>query len=264
MNEPVYNYKDGNFSLDQAGSYILLLQVNTNSFAYAVTHNNKLLAWGNAAIDELLNPVELKDLLSAGYQKVITGLPATGFTLIPETIYSDDHIKDFARYLNVQADESVFVQQLDSENRIIYKVAANPAEAGDVFGLENTVFGVKGWIKAVAGSNPSDDTLYADISGNRVFFLYYTYGKLRYFNRFEFTNADELAYYAALVTDQLKLQPKRTSICLSGEVDKDDENTGRLAQFFAEVDTTNLTILQLPGTVAPHHILSLAALALCG
>ncbi|MEO6499879.1 MAG: DUF3822 family protein, partial [Mucilaginibacter sp.] len=230
----------------------------------AITHNNKLLVWGNAPIDELLNPVELRELLSAGYSKVITGLPATGFTLIPENIYSDEQVKNFARFLNVQADESVFVQQLDSENRIVYKVATNPAEAGDVFGLENTVFGAKGWIKAVAGSNPSDDTLYADISGNRVFFLYYSYGKLRYFNRFEFNNTDELSYYAVLVTDQLKMQPKRTSICLSGELEKGDANTTRLAEFFAGVDSTNLSILQLPNEVEPHHILSLAALALCG
>jgi hypothetical protein len=264
MNEADYNYYDEAFNLQQAGNYVLLLQIGAGSFAYAVTQNNKLLAWETGhPLDELLNPGDLRDLLNAHYKQVIVGLQPNAFTLIPEAIYSDDHLQNFARFLNVQADEKVFVQQLDSENRVVYKVNQQVADAAEKFGLENTVFALKGWIKAVAGSNP-EDALYGHIEGKKVTFLYYSYGKLRYLNSFEQYNADELTYYAAFVADQLKLQPKHLKICLSGEIAKYDAYTNRLAQFFNEVDTTNLPIVQLPIQVNPHHILSLSALTLCG
>lgn len=264
MNAPDYNYHDETFNLQQAGEYVLLLQIDTASFDYAVIHNNKLLAWETGyPVDELLQPENLADLLNAPYKQVIVGLQPNAYTLIPEAIYSDDHLKNFARFLNVQADEKVFVQQLDTENRVVYKVNQQLADAASKFGLENTVFAPKGWVKAIAGSNP-EDALYAHVAHKKVTFLYYNYGKLRYLNTFEHYNADELGYYAALVADQLKLQPKHLKICLSGDVIKYGEYMNRLSQFFNDVDTTNLSINQLPIQVTPHNILQLSALTLCG
>lgn len=265
MNEPVYTYINDDINLQQAGIYTLLLKLNTSTFAYAVAQNNKLFGWEAVnSFDELINPSEVAEVVNAQYKQVIVGLPAAAYTLIPESLYSDDYLNDFAKYLDVQPYESVFVQQLDSENRVLYKVTAEVVNAAKKFGLENTVFGLKGWVKAIAGSNPSDDTLYADISGSKVSFLYYNYGKLRFLNTFDFYTPDELSYYATFVTEQLKMQPKKTRVCLSGEISRNDTEFKRLANFFHEVETTNLNLLQLPGEVEPHHILSVAALILCG
>jgi hypothetical protein len=265
MNEPAFYYTNDEIDLQQAGSYTLLLKLNTSTFAYAVVQSNRLLEWqGINPVDELTNPADIAELLNANYKQVIVGLPAITYTLIPESIYNEAHVNDFARYLDVQANESVFVQQLDNENRVLYKVTADVVAAAGKFGLENTVFGLKGWVKAVAGSNPADDTLYADISGSKVSFLYYNYGKLRFLNTFDFFTADELSYYAVFVTEQLKMQPGKTRICLSGEVSAGDAEFTRLSGFFNEVETTNLHILQLPHEVETQHILPVAALTLCG
>ncbi|RYZ99810.1 MAG: DUF3822 family protein [Sphingobacteriaceae bacterium] len=265
MNDTRYSYHDDVFSLKQAGSYVLLLQIHAGTFSYAVTFNNRLLSWSTGhPVKELTEPEELDDLLSAPFKQVIVGIPAAGFTLIPETLYNDAHLQHFARFLNVQADEKVFVQQIDSENRIVYKVTDAINTAAAKFGLPSSVFAAKGWIKAIAATNPEDYTLYADINGNKITLLNYSFGKLRYFNSFKFYNADELAYYAALACEQLKLQPKRITVSLSGEAEKDDANTQRLAQFFEKVNINDLSILKLPAQVAPQHILSLSALTLCG
>lgn len=266
MNEPNYKYTNNAFSLSDADSYVLLIQIYSNSFSYAVTQNDTLLAWGSqVSLSELQSPDELRDMLLADYKKVIVGLPSTGFTLIPEALYSDTQVHEFARFLNVGEGEKVFVQQLDNENRVVYKVAAKIADAAEaLFGLENTVFGLKGWVKAIAGNNPADDTIYAEIQADTVTLLYYNYGRLRYLNSFKFTNADELAYYSTLVADQLKMQPNSMVVCLSGEAGSDDESTKRLSEFFSGTENTNLQILQVPETFASHQILSLAALNLCG
>ncbi|RYY35174.1 MAG: DUF3822 family protein [Sphingobacteriaceae bacterium] len=265
MNEPAFYYTNDEIDLQQAGSYTLLLKLNTSTFAYAVVQSNKLLEWqGINPVDELINPADIAELLNAGYKQVIVGLPAVAYTLVPESIYNEAHINDFAKYLDVQADESVFVQQLDSENRVLYKVSANVVTAAEKFGLENTVFGLKGWVKAIAGSNPSADTIYADISSSKVTFLHYNYGALRFLNSFDFFTSDELSYYAVFVSEQLKLEPQKTRICLSGEISVDDAEFTRLSNFFNEVETTNLHIVQLPEEVEQQQILSVAALTLCG
>lgn len=265
MNDPVYYYTNDAIDLQQAGSYTLLLKLNTSTFAYSVVQNNSLIEWGGInPIAELSNPADVAELLSAEYRQVIIGLPAVAYTLIPEAIYNEASANDFARFLDVQPGEKVFTQQLDSENRVLYKVSAETVYAIENYSFENTVFGLKGWVKAIAGSNPSDDTLYAEISGSKVSFLYYNYGKLRFLNTFDFYTPDELSYYAAFVTEQLKMQPKKIRVCLSGEISRNDAEFKRLADFFNEIETTNLNLLQLPDEVEPHHILSVAALTLCG
>ncbi|RVU02774.1 DUF3822 family protein [Mucilaginibacter limnophilus] len=265
MNEPVYYYTNDAIDLQQAGSYTLLLKLNTSTFAYAVAQSNSLIEWGGInPIAELTNPADIAELLSAEYRQVIVGLPSVAYTLIPEAIFSEANVNDFVRFLDVQPGEKVFIQQLDSENRVLYKVSADVINAIEKYGVENTVFGLKGWVKAIAGSNPSDDTIYAEISGSKVSFLYYNYGKLRFLSTFDFYTPDELSYYAAFVTEQLKMQPKKTRVCISGEISRNDDEFKRLADFFNEVETTNLNLLQLPDEVEPHHILSVAALTLCG
>ncbi|GAA4315189.1 hypothetical protein GCM10023149_11690 [Mucilaginibacter gynuensis] len=265
MNEPDYNYYDDDFSLDQAEGYVLLLQIEAASFAYAVTQGSRLLAWGSGhPLDELTNPDELRDLLTAKYKQVITGVPALSFTLVPEGVYSDAHIGLLARLLNVQADEKVFVQELDTENRVVYKVSNGTVAAAEKFELNNSVFGLKGWIKAIANNNPNDDTLYLELNENKVNFLYYNQSKLRFFNSFEFYNADELTYYTAFVAEQLKLQPGSIHLNLSGKINNDDANFKRLAEFFKHVELNTVQLLQLPVSVKAQHILSLSALTLCG
>lgn len=55
------NYTDNSFSLQQAYSYALLIQVEENSFSYAVVnHNRLLLLEQNYPLDELANPDQLR------------------------------------------------------------------------------------------------------------------------------------------------------------------------------------------------------------
>src|ERR1700754_4851177 len=122
MSEYNYNYHDDSFSLDEADSYTLLIQIDKISFSYAITYQDKLIACADMhPLDELSNPQELLDLLSAKYKQVVIGLPANGFTLVPESLFRQDHVTSFARFLDVKSNEKVSAQQLDGENIIIYK-----------------------------------------------------------------------------------------------------------------------------------------------
>jgi len=259
------NYTDNNFNLYQAYSYTLLLQLEAASFSYAVVYQNRLLVSAqNCDLNELSEPKHLSDLLSATYKNIIIGLPATSLTLIPNSLFSEDHVGSFARFLDVKETEKVFAQTLDDQNTIIYKTDGDLVRAVEKFNLQNTVYTARGWIKAIAKSSPPNDNLYLEIGKDIVHFLYFSSGSLRFYNTFEFKNEDELAYFTAFVAEELNLKPQQTTLVLSGDVSTDDKNMTRLNDFYTKVELNRLKVLDLPGHIASHKFLALAALSLCG
>lgn len=259
------NYQDNNFNLYQAYSYILLLQLEATSFSYAVVYKNRLLVSAqNCSLNELADPNQLSDLLSSTYKKVIIGLPATGLTLVPKSLFKENHVADIARFLDVKAREKVFAQTLDDQNNIIYKTDMALMSAVEKFGLQNTVYMAKGWINAIAKSSPPATNLYIDIIKDTAQFLYFSSNKLRFYNTFEFKNENDLAYFASFVTEELNLKPNDITLILSGDINKGDKNMNRLADFFPNVELNTIEVLELPGQIPAHKFMALAALSLCG
>jgi hypothetical protein len=229
-----------------------------------VYQNRLLVSAQNCSLNELSRPQQLADLLSATYKKVLIGLPATGLTLVPKSLFSEERIAAFARYLDVKETEKVLAQPLDDQNIIIYKTNANLIAALEKFNLGNTVYTAQGWIKAIAKSNPPSGNLYLEIGKNTVQILYFSLGSLRFYNTFEFATEDELVYFATFVCEELNLKPQQTNLILSGDVGLGDKNMNRLSDFFVKVQLNTTQVLELPGQIPMHKIMSLAALSLCG
>jgi len=265
MSEHIYNYRDPNSSLYQVNSnYALLLQIYPASFSYAVVYQNRLIAWCEDCDLHLLDePGEAHEFLNFEYKNVVTALPATGFTLMPNALFNADKVADLARFLDVKPSEKVLAQPLDDDNHIIYKVDDAIVKTAKMFGLQKTVYMAKGWINAVEGSNPPADNLYLNIDKQQVEILYFAAGNLRFYNTFTFNNPDELVYYTGFVAKELELQPHRLNLVLSGDINRDDKNASRLAEFFNGVEESSLKVLDLPDEIFPHQILALSALSLC-
>ena len=116
------HYQENSFEISQSPNYTLLIQFEVKSFTYAIVFNKKLMAYGeNYPIYLLDEPGELADLLSATYQKVFIGLPGDALTLVPNPLFLNSKVADYARYLDVKDNEKVLAQKFDSENIIIYK-----------------------------------------------------------------------------------------------------------------------------------------------
>ncbi len=257
MAEQIYTYRDPSFNLNQAYDYTLLMQIDASSFSYAVTYKKVLLAWGtNCSLKELAGE------LSAAYKKVVIGLPAKGFSLIPAAVFDKEHVTGYARLLDVKPDEKVLAQQLDDQNFIIYKVDAKIIPAVEKFGLANTVYLYKGWIRAIGQNDPEENSIYINLNNNKADFLYFKNGHIRFYNSFEYVTTDDLAYFAALVAEELELVPGDTTLVLSGNTPDDAPN--RLAEFFKEAVFNSTGALYLPDGIPTHQIMALAALNLCG
>ncbi len=115
-------YRDNNFNPEKANSYTLLLKLNADSFSYAVVHQNSLLVFADkCALTDLDGPGQLFDLLPGDYKKVVIGLSATALTLVPDTLFNEEQVTNYARLLDVTETEIVFAQPLDHSNHIVYK-----------------------------------------------------------------------------------------------------------------------------------------------
>jgi len=264
MSNHIYNYRDPDLSLYQVNSnYSLLLQIYPDTFSYAVVYQNKLMAWAeDCDIKLLTEPGDAHELLTFDYKKVAAGIHPTGFTLIPNALFSEDKIADFGRYLDVKPNEKVLAQPLDNENYVVFKVDNSVTTSAEKFGIDNIVFINKGWITAIA-NHLQDNNLYLNIDKNQVDILYFANGKIRFYNSFEFTNPDELAYYTSLVAQELQLQAKSLILQISGDCNVDDKNLSRLAEFFNGVEQNELEVIEHPSAIFPHQLLALAALSQC-
>jgi hypothetical protein len=264
MSDHRYNYTSDDLSLNQAYSYNLLLQIDANAFSYAITFKNKLLAWGeNYPLEELKDPQMLRDILTANYKQVLTGVYATGFTLWPSNLFEKDRVADIARLLDVNDNEKVYWQTLDDANVIVYKV--DEFMLTSIADLDNQAvhYKAKGWINYISNSRPTEDELYVNISEETVEFAYFINRNLRFYNTFAFKSHEELTYYCAFVAGELKLQPQNISLILSGDINKTDRSFTYLEGFFNQVKLNNAQILVLPEQVVAHKVFTLAALLLC-
>ncbi|MDB5112903.1 MAG: hypothetical protein JWR67_4017 [Mucilaginibacter sp.] len=264
MSEQKHSFRHNTLNLDQAYYYALLIYVEATSFSVAVTYNDQLLAYEtNCALNELNDPQQLQDILSATYKKTIVALSSSVFSLVPDPLFNPDHITGFARLLDVKANEKVLAQVLDEKNHVVYKVYEQQWTAIAKLDLKNLVFASKGWIKAIAQNNPLNNQLYVNIGNNTIEFLYFKHNNIRLYNTFEFNNADDVVYFSTLVTDELDMLPPYTTLVLSGNITGEDEIYTHLTAFFPDVVLNKIKLLELPEQIAPHQILSLAALTLC-
>ena len=264
MAENKNHYRENSFSLLQSLTYTLLIQFEVKSFSYAVVYNYRLMAHGeNCPFYELNDPGELRDILTASYKKTIIGLPASALTLVPKNLVEIDKIPAFARFLDVQKNEKVLAQLLDDRNVIIYKTDDAIISKATRFGLQNTLYTAKGWINAIARSKPLMHKLYLDIGNDLVQFLYYSAGHLRFYNIFEINDEDDLAYFSILVAEQLNLNPKNTTLVISGNINEDDNKFFNLSTFFGGVELNEINIVELPWHIPSHKIMSHVALLLC-
>ncbi|WP_345950731.1 DUF3822 family protein [Mucilaginibacter sp. PAMB04274] len=265
MNDTLYHYIDPGFSHTQVGNYTLLLLLNAQSFELAVMHGQKLMVWRKAApLAEITQPGEVQEVLSFSFHDIITGINTPYFTLVPQTLFEKDQVTEVARYLDVQATDTVFAQVLDANNQVVFKTQEALTLAAGKFDLQKVTFGSAGWILAIEANMPSNYSLYVNLHATTFDIAYFRHGKLHLYNTFEFTHEDELAYYNAFVCQQLKLDMSLTTVILSGEIMAGDNRYHNiLSNFFKTVELNTISVAELPASLPNHQLLALTSLSLC-
>jgi len=264
MSDNKNHYRENSFTLSQSYTYTLLIQFEVQAFSYAVIYNYRLMAYGeNCPFYWLNESGEINDILIANYKKVLIGLPAIAFTLVPKDLFFTDQVSAYARFLDVQFNEKVLAQTLDDKNVIIYKTGADIVQCAAKFNLANTTYTANGLAKIIQKSQPLANKLYLDIGNDLIQILYFQFGSLRFYNTFEVIDEDDLTYFAVLVAEQLNLDPRNTTLVVSGNINQDDNKFTCLSDFFDKIELNEISFIELPWHLTPHKMLAHASLLLC-
>jgi len=262
MSDYSFTYHDDGFSLEKAGDAGLFIKLGKKEISFLIASQGRLLAWKDRCPlsdineDELLNKV-----LTSPFEKVVVGLLPAALTLVPADLFIPQNTADYARYLDVKADNKVFTAKLDDENQLIYRAdKASYDELAAKLDLGNiTVPADRGWISMIAKSQPNNHSIYVDINAGQISLLNFNATKLRFYNSFKIAGINDVLYYCLFAAEQLDIKPDYTSLIISGLcTDKDIE---QLSQFFRMVKYNDAKAIQSSLVVPSHQVLSLAALA---
>jgi hypothetical protein len=264
MSEYTHPFRDSTFNLAQAYNYTLLMLIDEDTFIYAITYKDMLLAYDyDCSVVELQEPRELQELLTAGYKNVIISFVECGLTLVPRKIFHVDNIADLARMLDVKSDEKVLAEVMDDKNMVIYKVNDKIITSADRFKQRQIVFNGTGLVKAIGRNNPPDNNIYLNVMGDKLDIVYFKDGTLNYFNSFRFNSSDDAIYFIGLVLQELSLSVHDTTLMVSGNINAGEPLYEHLAGFFPKINLNRIQLMELPVQLPPHHMLPLAALSLC-
>lgn len=264
MNEINYTFRHDDFNLTQAYYYTLVLQVSGKDFTYAVFYEDRLMALApNCDLKELADPTVMADEIFANFKDIVVGVDANAFTLVPVELYQQERVTEYARFLDIEANERIFAQQLDAQNMIVYKTSAQIAAAIEKFDYSRCVYAAKGWIAAIADKLASDKAIYINIENGQAEMLHFNSGKVKLYNKFEFSTADDLAYAVSLVFRETGIAQKDVQLSLSGGSTQMEEYRSRLTEFFPHTETNLLKIAELPEELHSDQLLKLSALLLC-
>jgi hypothetical protein len=267
MNKGRYNYYDPEFDPQLTDGNELLILVTENNFSFIVvrSESKKVLVWGEGYDkSELSEPAELKTVLSPKYSVVKALVPSNVFTIIPKDLYQESDLDEYSRFLNMERDDTVLVNELDTDSYVVFKVKQSQiTELSKLVDAKAIFFPGKVLMEGVSIAKHDNQNLYAHIEGNTLQLLYFRNALLSFYNTFTFANADELMYFVVLTANELELNLDETSIVLSGDVNISDKKIHRLSDLLPKVYVNQTKIVLLPEGFLPHQIFLISSLTLC-
>ncbi len=234
------NFSDPGFNPEYTADYQLIIVLDSEKFSYAVRHSitNRLvrISTGNL-LDDLFDPHYRAGVFASNYQKIIIAAETNSFCLIPDAVFTHKNLLDFAAFLLVKEADLILTDQVSNgENTVIFTFPETLIQKVEKqFPSAKIRFAPKSWIKTVFDVRLPGQNLYLFLEENSVQIMFPTQENIRFYNRFDCTTADEVVYFTALVSDQLKLKPEETNLILCGRIEVGSEPMLLLQGFFKDV-----------------------------
>jgi len=261
MAEYSFTYRNNSLDLSRTTDTELFIKASRAGFSFLIVSNGTLLAWkDDCPISELSDNHELALIMASPFKQVTIGIAPEALTLVPSTIFADENVGDYARFLDVMPDDRIFAGKLDADNEVVYKTDYTFLNfLVSRFSLQSTVPADRGWIAAIAKTEPANYNIFIDVAGEQITILNFKNEKLRFYNVFKAEDVNDIIYYSLFVAQRLDIQPEYSQLCISGHIAARDFE--KLGEFFRTVKYNDLKVFEVPAGVPSHQILSLAALA---
>lgn len=244
-------------------SYILLLELNENSYNYAIVNaeNSSLVEIGSADIS-----LYKKDsiLFSYDFLKIKISVNTFCFSFIPTYLLSNNEI-NFHPFLGFQNDNLVILKNsIEADIQHIFGIDKLFEEF-----LRNNFKHIYIYSQAVSFylGNKKQDGFYTNIKNGVIEILIIKNNSLFFYNLFNFNNDDELLYFMMLIAQQKNLDITSEIVYISGDIAQDSYTLQRIKNLFPNINfnlsSSPLSVSEVFDELQLHKYSSLLNLHLC-
>jgi len=218
---------------------------------------NRFAGFEGFHFDKLLNEEQLAKKISeltqqssilkkVDFRNVTVLFGGNRFTFIPSALFKEDDAKDF-----------FYFNQPRIENEAIHHDRMRGYDAVNVFGVPGSLhaafsklfekFSVHHHLSAVmegarmVPSKQSASPLFIHIHSSMMDIVVLNERKLVFANSFSFASADDVIYFVMMVCEQLALNPEKTDVILSGEIETDSFFARQLIKFLPHLSFAERT-----------------------
>ncbi|MDF3076240.1 MAG: hypothetical protein K0S09_129 [Sphingobacteriaceae bacterium] len=269
------HFIDDNFQSQHAAKCDLLIRISGDRFSYAVVDqiqdqvkmvsSSSLDGNGDDGIKKALENTSF----NYNFRKVKVSVETSSFTFIPAEVYQEEMLEAYGAF-NMQGNAGLHANHIWGAGiRNILSVEK---------GLEESVKQKFGETLFVSQAEPFIETalkyyfkpiaqqVFINVSG-QAFELLVTEGKkVKFYNLFQNTTADEFNYFLLFAINQLELASKSLLLILSGDIRQGDERYNRVQKYFDNISFADSSkLLRLPEIAREnsHRFFSLLSLNLC-
>jgi hypothetical protein len=208
----------------------LSIQIGMHGLSFCIRHKDVILAIESYQhpLSQLEDTIKNHKWLLKDYASINIGLVTKKSTLIPTSTY-DSSLKETYLSFNHNRTEKLEViedkiESIDSVN--LYGISVAERNIINTFFSKATIkhYGsslIKTWMHQ--NKNSSEQKLLVSIQDSHMEVAAIGSSKLQFFNIFQHSNAQDVAYNILFVVEQLNLNPENILLVLYGETEKDSE-----------------------------------------
>jgi hypothetical protein len=231
---------DENFNKLSEKECSLAVQTDTSGFAYSVLEitANKFVKFSYVNVEndffsdtqyyeKLTSLLKEEVVLKRKFNKATFIYQSTKFTLIPYTLFEEEQAEKLYSF-NHQTQEGEKIQINELRNTEAYMIFSVPDDyvnmVESVFPkasiLHRTGIFIENLIIAGRKDKYSNEAmLYADVGEGNFDIAVIENSRLKICNNFAFQNEKDFCYFIMFIVEQLKLNPGRSEVVLSGNID---------------------------------------------
>ncbi len=234
--------RDEKFEVDQIGRYKLCFALTPTQCRLVVfdIKSDHCLCYESYTTDVVLETdeqflqafsslVDTHSFASAGYwQQITLMMGQQEFTYVPDEYFRTEHALSYLRFNTTLNTSKSYIQfsehQLASTNCLFSmpKIISDwieekyPNQKTGITYVHQTASFLEGLLLQENQSNQ----VHALIEGNQLFVAVLDKQNLLFLNRFEFKNAEEVAYFILAVSDDIKINSQKLEVILYGQINK--------------------------------------------
>ncbi len=258
MNMESISVIDSNFDVNVTTSYFLSIQLSLDGFSFCVLDpvSNEYIQFWHKKINPTQEPTnvleqELREnpVLLYPYQKIFFSYNSNYYTLVPDGIFNKEQAREqlnFTISSNNHPEGEVFFSKIKMADAwCIYSIPQELVSLLKKYYSDIHYFcEIVPFIENALLSTTIDSKknhVHINVN-NKYFDIAVTAGNnLILHNAFTYKNNNDFLYFTLFVFDQLKLNTSKTTVYLSGSIDKNDNTYAMLKKYIKRVELSTST-----------------------